>query len=140
MMIDSKAIKLDEQKIASKLTEEKLKQRSVIKDEINDSKQNNGSNNDKHSTGYLALPDKLPLSIVIGWLVQFTAMIIGGTLIYSEMKTELMLQKKEIASLQSVIDQKMYTRQEADLRAEVFKSELEKIKAEARFHNMGQLR
>ena len=90
---------------------------------IEDSLQNN---NQPPQEGYVNLPDRLPLGLFIGVIIQFVVLAVGGTSMYTSMKSEQLALKEQI----SRIEVNMYTKSEALLRLEIQKAELENVRAE----------
>lgn len=82
------------------------------------------NNNNQNQEGYVNLPDRLPLGIFLGIVIQFLVLTVGGTSMYTSMKAEQVALKEQITR----IEDNMYTKNEALLRLEVQKAELEAIK------------
>ena len=83
-------------------------------------------NNQPPQEGYVNLPDRLPLGLFIGVIIQFVVLAVGGTSMYTSMKSEQLALKEQITRIES----NMYTKSEALLRLEMQKAELENVKSE----------
>lgn len=83
-------------------------------------------NNQPPQEGYVNLPDRLPLGLFIGVIIQFVVLAVGGTSMYTSMKSEQLALKEQITRIES----NMYTKSEASLRLEMQKAELENVKSE----------
>lgn len=86
----------------------------------------NTSNNQAPQEGYVNMPDRLPLGVVLGIIVQFLVLTVGGTSYYTSMKAEQVALKEQL----SRIETNMYSKSEALLRLEIQKAELEAIRAQ----------
>lgn len=86
----------------------------------------NNTNNQSPQEGYVNMPDRLPLGVVLGIIVQFLVLTVGGTSYYTSMKAEQVALKEQL----SRIETNMYSKSEALLRLEIQKAELEAIRTQ----------
>lgn len=86
----------------------------------------NNGNNQAPQEGYVNMPDRLPLGVVLGIIVQFLVLTVGGTSYYTSMKAEQVALKEQL----SRIETNMYSKSEALLRLEIQKAELEAIRTQ----------
>lgn len=75
--------------------------------------------------GYVSLPDRLPLGIFIGCVIQFLVLAVGGTSMYTSMKAEQAALNEKV----SRIEANMYTKSEALLRLEIQKAEMDNVRS-----------
>lgn len=89
---------------------------------IEDSMRNTNTPPDE---GYVSLPDRLPLGLFIGCVIQFLVLAVGGTSMYTSMKAEQTALNEKV----SRIEANMYTKSEALLRLEIQKAEMDNVKS-----------
>lgn len=70
------------------------------------------------------MPERLPLGLFLGFIIQFVVLVVGGTAMFTSMKAEQASVKEQV----SRIEENMYTKQEALLRLEMQRSELDNLK------------
>lgn len=76
------------------------------------------------TSGFVELPNRLPLGVVVGFVTQLIVLVVGGTTMWSSMTAKLDIQSSKIASLEA----NMYTKSEAMLRQEYTSKDIEELK------------
>jgi len=84
--------------------------------------------------GYVALPDRVPISLFIGWVIQFVVLAVGGTSMYHNIKSNQEQLAKQVQQLEERMSKEVYTRHEAIASKEIQKVELEKLRLEILKH------
>lgn len=92
------------------------------------------STSNENKSGYVSLPDRIPISLFIGWIIQFVVLIVGGTSMYHNIKSNQEYLQKQVTALETKIEKDMYTRQEASNSKELAKMEIEKLRIEIAKH------
>ena len=82
------------------------------------------NSNQQPDEGYVNMPERLPLGLFLGVIIQFVVLVVGGTAMFTSMKAEQASVKEQV----SRIEENMYTKQEALLRLEMQRSELDNLK------------
>ena len=82
------------------------------------------NSNQQPDEGYVNMPERLPLGLFLGFIIQFVVLVVGGTAMFTSMKAEQASVKEQV----SRIEENMYTKQEASLRLEMQRSELDNLK------------
>ena len=76
--------------------------------------------------GYISWPSKISFNLFVGWMAHLIIISIGGTSMYTSMKSEQAILNDKI----SRIEANMYTVNEANLRLEMQKAEIAVLKEE----------
>ena len=76
------------------------------------------------SSGYVELPNRLPLGLVLGFVTQLIVLVVGGTAMWSSMNAKLEVQSSKISNLEV----NMYTKSEAMIRQEYTSQNLAEMK------------
>lgn len=80
----------------------------------------------EHREGYISIPSKLPLNLIIAWVVQLVILVGVGTSAYTSMKSDQAVFYEKLTR----IENNMYTNQEAKLRIEIQDSKIDQLRKE----------
>ena len=80
------------------------------------------------SDGYIRLPSKLSFNLFIGWMAHLIVLTAGGVGMYMSIQSEQI----RLADKIERIEKSMYTKEEANLRREMFEREVALLKDELR--------